>query len=1075
MVLFQNDTITTLENGTLKDTIRIIKEYEDLKLRIYDADEYSGSRDKGRAITNDGISLAFDVYDTRSPFITSFSPESTLLPEISILEVGKDLKLVFNEEIQISSNINEDSKITIVDDNLPVNNQIHLKLIDKDKYTIEDSVLTLHLPAYLESGMKYHVIIEADIINDAPNNDENIGPNNINEFNYFEGLLTSDAWNWQMKTGLQIVKAKIESNTPESDIYEIILEFNQEVGIYDSVKFDNTIGWKYKSENPGIIDSITVTDGSLAELAKDKLRDIIKHDKYLNLFLNSPIINTQGFTSILGDIIIQYTDNNPSGIGLASRKDVSNQLSDIDGNFLRVDLDNVAPELDSAIISFVTNPWDKHSIRLVFSEKIKINKGFRPTDFKIRDGRGTTFTIASWIQSEDGKEIHIKVYEDLSATIVGNLSVKYEGSKNNISDFGFNNLRSNQSVTTILDTREPEFVDLYVDLEKSEFEVYLKFDEPVKIRNINNSDFSVTDSKGEVFNVFRVKDGIPQDSLIILKVENIANLTGNLTVTYTNNNNKITDFASNDAPSATRTKVLDTQPPEIVNVELSNENTILVRFNEQVQIPKIASTTFLFELKDLLGNTFNLSSQQSDNNNEIFNLTFDGLENSIGDLLLTYRHDADEYIKDFAGNPLNSITSEIRINRQFELSPILDEEDLSFPDKDYYSESNILGDSLLLLRTGNSVNGIETTFSLRDLVPFKITPRIDGSTIKIYSDASLSKLVTTKKDVKKDIGFKPKVGELFASLSSQVDFSGQNNSGIYTFYITETEIRGKSSEGPPTTYTIAILDRIRNNTNLQFFADNNQTKVNLSIQSPNDANQAFEFKGDALTNISSSGATFNPNFLAIATYQLSIEVSSSKTDIKAKYYPPELLFEVYEIPQVFEDGENIQYSFSEKDKIELSNLNNNLVGIDVGGGTDYRINDDFYGYALFLLDANNNVVNDVAEDNNDIFGNTSMFISTDPDLNFTNADLASKFLVYSNSNSYSNPYSGNNNNNGNGNPVFIDGSWSFKLPEFKNFLDANNFSTEEVQILKLVSISINDIGQLSTREKINEALYIFIS
>lgn len=87
----------------------------------------------------------------------------------------------------------------------------------------------------------------------------------------------------------------------------------------------------------------------------------------------------------------------------------------------------------------------------------------------------------------------------------------------------------------------PAMVSASID---SDTQITLTFDDNVQTNGTNPTDFTVTDAAGTTYEVSTQADGTAGDTDIVLTVEDVSEAFGVLTVTYTNNNNEISDAAT---------------------------------------------------------------------------------------------------------------------------------------------------------------------------------------------------------------------------------------------------------------------------------------------------------------------------------------------------------------------------------------------------------------------------------------------------------------------------------------------------------------------------------------------------
>ncbi len=133
----------------------------------------------------------------------------------------------------------------------------------------------------------------------------------------------------------------------------------------------------------------------------------------------------------LGDIIITYANNNNEVVDFAC-----NALA-ADATGVTIDLDNTAPTLVSA-----TKDSDTQ-ITLTFNEEVQID-GADASNFTVEDANNNGFCILSLTDgtAEDNKLI---LGFDNLGSAVGKLTITYEPSSGNVSDFGRNHLATDNT------------------------------------------------------------------------------------------------------------------------------------------------------------------------------------------------------------------------------------------------------------------------------------------------------------------------------------------------------------------------------------------------------------------------------------------------------------------------------------------------------------------------------------------------------------------------------------------------------------------------------------------------------
>jgi len=107
---------------------------------------------------------------------------------------------------------------------------------------------------------------------------------------------------------------------------------------------------------------------------------------------------------------------------------------------------------------------------------------------------------------------------------------------------GAGNVGEEATDTIIKDIVAPELQSAAKD---SETQITVTFNEEVSTNETNPTDFDVVDSIGNTFAVSAQADGTAGDDEIVLTVANMTTSVGDLTLTYTNDHNEVSDLAGN--------------------------------------------------------------------------------------------------------------------------------------------------------------------------------------------------------------------------------------------------------------------------------------------------------------------------------------------------------------------------------------------------------------------------------------------------------------------------------------------------------------------------------------------------
>jgi len=200
-------------------------------------------------------------------------------------------------------------------------------------------------------------------------------------------------------------------------------------------------------------------------------------------------------------------------------------------------------------------------ITVTFSDNVEMPNGSTPfANFIITDGLGTVFSASSIADVTAGDDQLIITVANTS-TAVGDLILTYDTSKDEgqVSVVADNTkFLPDNFVGVVIDS--DSVLPTIVSAEKnSNTEITLTFSEPVQTNATNPTDFTVTDGVSANFAVSAQADGTAKDALIVLTVTDLSGAVGDLKITYTNNNNEISDFGNNTlATDATGVSISDT-------------------------------------------------------------------------------------------------------------------------------------------------------------------------------------------------------------------------------------------------------------------------------------------------------------------------------------------------------------------------------------------------------------------------------------------------------------------------------------------------------------------------------------
>ncbi|GAB5526714.1 MAG: hypothetical protein Roseis2KO_45860 [Roseivirga sp.] len=219
-----------------------------------------------------------------------------------------------------------------------------------------------------------------------------------------------------------------------------------------------------------------------------------------------------------------------------------------------------------------------------------------------------------------------------------------------------------QDSTSLAVTFIPSAPTLASATKNSDTQITAVFDANVATNGGNPTDFTVMDGIGTNFPVSTQADGTAGDAQIILTVANLSSAIGDLTVTYTNNNNEISEATDPTAFGATSSVQIDvdTSPPTLSSAAKDSDTQITITLSELVQTSGTNPTDFT--VVDGLGTNFAVSAQADATANDAnIVLTVADLSTAVGDLTVTYANNNGEII-DFGGNELATDATGVTID-----------------------------------------------------------------------------------------------------------------------------------------------------------------------------------------------------------------------------------------------------------------------------------------------------------------------------------------------------------------------------------------------------------------------------
>ncbi|MCE7997171.1 MAG: T9SS type A sorting domain-containing protein [Roseivirga sp.] len=248
------------------------------------------------------------------------------------------------------------------------------------------------------------------------------------------------------------------------------------------------------------------------------------------------------------------------------------------------------PEMVSAVVNSNTE------IVVSFSQNVQTNGG-NPTDFVVTDALGNTFAVAAQSDGIAGDTDIVLTVTDFSNAI-GDLTITYTNNNNEISDTstGSSFVETDAvGVTADFDNSAPTMLSA---VKNSDTQITVTFSELVQTNETNPTDFTIVDDNNTPFTVSAQADGIAGDNQIVLTVADLSTAVTQLTISYTNNNNEISDFGGNNLTTDGTGVVilLDVIPPDVTLTTMANDPhsgvfDITVTFTEDVM--NIATGDFI--------------------------------------------------------------------------------------------------------------------------------------------------------------------------------------------------------------------------------------------------------------------------------------------------------------------------------------------------------------------------------------------------------------------------------------------------------------------------------------------------
>ncbi len=294
-------------------------------------------------------------------------------------------------------------------------------------------------------------------------------------------------------------------------------------------------------------------------------------------------------------------------------------------------------------------------ITVTFNEGVLTNGG-NPTDFVVTDDANNTYAVSAQAAPSTGStDIVLTVASLAGAT--GNLTITYTNNNNELIE-ATTQTRIVDSGEVVIDFTPPVMV---LGTRTSNTGLIIRFDDDVQVAGTNAGDFVVKDQGNNTFSVTGIADGFAADEEITLTVADLSLSLGDLTVTYTNNNNEVTNLNNVAmATNATGLVVADALAPVMVSAVKDSDTQITLTFSEPIQTN--GGNPRDFTVTDGASNTYAVSAQADGTaNDKELVLTVADLSATTGGLTITYANNNAE-ISDFADNELATDVAGVHIS-----------------------------------------------------------------------------------------------------------------------------------------------------------------------------------------------------------------------------------------------------------------------------------------------------------------------------------------------------------------------------------------------------------------------------
>lgn len=241
----------------------------------------------------------------------------------------------------------------------------------------------------------------------------------------------------------------------------------------------------------------------------------------------------------VGKVTVTYVDNNQ-------------EIADFGQNVLASDPIGVELEPELKILS--ANLDSNTQITLSFNATV-LTTGANPEDFIVQDETGTVFDVSAQNDGTAGDQELVLTVADVG-TATGFLRITYKDNNQAVTNAMNSPLATNLK-GVFIDIQAPDMVGI----EKwSPTTMYVYFSEKVKTNEGNPTDFVVMDGTGANFVVSAQQDIFAEDSIIVLTIPNLPDAQGDITVSYTNNNDEISDLSGLILESVSPGFTLESEP-----------------------------------------------------------------------------------------------------------------------------------------------------------------------------------------------------------------------------------------------------------------------------------------------------------------------------------------------------------------------------------------------------------------------------------------------------------------------------------------------------------------------------------